>query len=202
MRRSESPLPRGVARSDGVCDSAMRGCEKCALGGENRWSDTAARRRRWRRRGIRRLIRGRTVRAAIATMAAPPVPSRAGTRHGIELLLLFRSEQGANLRFRLLPQRHHLGEPVFLRQRRVVPQRLALRSVFLKDGFDLGRLFCSEAQRRLHALELLARVARAPSRTALVVPLAGRRRLRRGRRLAFIRRADNGQGGEREAGGR
>ena len=26
LRRSESPLPRGVARSDGVCESTMRGC--------------------------------------------------------------------------------------------------------------------------------------------------------------------------------
>ena len=31
LRRSESPLPRGVARSDGVCESTMRGCRICGL---------------------------------------------------------------------------------------------------------------------------------------------------------------------------
>jgi len=155
--------------------------------------------------GIRRLIRGRrrgrTVRAAIGHHGRPTraVPGRA--RHGIKLLLLFRSEQGANLRFPTpssAPSSWRTGLPATTTCR---PQRLALRSVFLKMASTWAACSAVRPSARLYFARAARRGRRAPSRRPSWFHSPGRQARRGGGGWLFIRaRATAGR--QREAGGR
>src|SRR3974390_414851 len=110
----------------------------------------------------------RTTGTASAALAA---------HHLVELLLLVSVEDGLDLARGRLPDLHHLGAAIVLRQRGIVAEGLHLLGFVFEDGLDLLLLRFSQVELLAHALQTLVSGRRLP--LAPAPPAARPRALRR-----------------------